>query len=89
MYEANSSVLWPSVASQSLVLWPGLFLKWRECNKSEDILWEEVRRIQAINVDLKSKAISLRREYAELQAKVLGEKRKWQEEQDKRENQGS
>lgn len=43
------------------VLWPGLFLKWRESNKNEDILWEEVRRIQEINTDLKSKAISLRR----------------------------
>lgn len=88
MYELNNSVLWPSVASQSLVLWPGLFLKWRESNKNEDILWEEVRRIQAINMDLKSKAISLRREYAELQAKVLEERRKWQEERDKREDQG-
>ena len=126
MYEPNNSVLWPSVASQSLVsfyckttrhrhaktlrgihfsdniktmertsetswkacvfpawinfilrfgrgltynaifvttqvLWPGLFLKWRESNKNEDILWEEVRRVQEINTDLKSKAISLRR----------------------------
>lgn len=89
MYEPNNSVLWPSVASQSLVLWPGLFLKWRESNKNEDILWDEVRRIQQINTDLKSKAISLRREYAELQAKVLEERRKWQEEQEKREKQGS
>lgn len=87
MYEPNSSVLWPSVASQSLVLWPSLFLKWRESNKNEDILWEEVRRIQEINTDLKSKAISLRREYAELQAKVFEERRKWQEEQDQREKQ--
>lgn len=87
MYEPNSSVLWPSVASQSLVLWPSLFLKWKESNKNEDILWEEVRRIQEINTDLKSKAISLRREYAELQAKVFEERRKWQEEQDQREKQ--
>lgn len=89
MYEPNNSVLWPSVASQSLVLWPGLFLKWRESNKNEDILWEEVRRIQEINTDLKSKAISLRREYAELQVKVLEERRKWQEEQENRQKQGS
>lgn len=87
MYEPNDAALWPSVASQSLVLWPGLFLKWRESNKNEDILWQEVRRIQQINTDLKSKAISLRREYAELQAKVLEERRKWQEEQENREKQ--
>ena len=32
---------------------------------------------------------NLFREYAELQAKVLEERRKWQEEQEKREKQGS
>ncbi|XP_068736229.1 myotubularin-related protein 9-like [Montipora capricornis] len=85
MYEPNDSVLWPSVASQSLVLWPGLFLKWRESNKNEDVLWQEVRRIQQINTDLKSKAISLRREYVELQAKVLEGRSKWQEEKENRE----
>lgn len=72
MYEMNVSALWPSVSPQSLGLWSGLFLKWQKSHRNGDCFWEEARRIQNKNKELKSKAVTLRKEFAELQASIFG-----------------
>ncbi|XP_031549636.1 myotubularin-related protein 9-like [Actinia tenebrosa] len=72
MYEMNVSAIWPSVSSQSLSLWSGLFLKWQKSHRNGDFFWEEVRRIQNNNKELKHKAVSLRKEFAQLQASLFG-----------------
>ncbi|EDO33774.1 predicted protein [Nematostella vectensis] len=71
MYERNESVLWPSVAPQSLVLWPGLYLKWQKQQRNGDSFWLEARRVQDLNKDLKLQAAALREEFTALQAEVL------------------
>lgn len=45
VYESHSSVLWPSVAPQSIALWSGLYLRW-ECGPAPATDYdEEVQRV--------------------------------------------
>lgn len=70
VYELNEAVLRPSAAAQSLTVWSGIFLRGRIDPKIDEQVWDEVRNIQSRNKELKTKAVELRREYVELQAKV-------------------
>ncbi|XP_072913265.1 myotubularin-related protein 9 isoform X2 [Hemitrygon akajei] len=67
LYEANSLVIWPSVAPQSLQLWEGVFLRWNRSSKYLDEAWDEIIHIIEYNKDLQAKVNALRRQLAELQ----------------------
>ncbi|NWR87759.1 MTMR9 protein, partial [Furnarius figulus] len=68
IYEANSLVIWPAVAPQSLQLWAGVFLRWNRPSKYLDEAQEEMVRIINYNKELQAKVKVLRRHLAELEA---------------------
>ncbi|KFV45087.1 Myotubularin-related protein 9, partial [Tyto alba] len=49
LFEANSLVIWPSVAPQSLQLWEGVFLRWNRPSKFLDEAHEEMISIITYN----------------------------------------
>ncbi|KFP86302.1 Myotubularin-related protein 9, partial [Acanthisitta chloris] len=49
LFEANSLVIWPSVAPQSLQLWEGVFLRWNRPSKFLDEAQEEMINIIKYN----------------------------------------
>lgn len=67
LYEANSLVIWPSVAPQSLLLWEGVFLRWNRSSKCLDEAYEEMVHIIEYNKELQNKVNSLRRQLAQLE----------------------
>uniref|UniRef100_A0A3B4AYU5 Myotubularin-related protein 9 n=1 Tax=Periophthalmus magnuspinnatus TaxID=409849 RepID=A0A3B4AYU5_9GOBI len=67
LYEANSLVIWPSVAPQSLLLWEGVFLRWNRSSKCLDEAYEEMVHIIEYNKELQSKVNTLRRQLAQLE----------------------
>ncbi|NXG11855.1 MTMR9 protein, partial [Sakesphorus luctuosus] len=67
IYEANSLVIWPAVAPQSLQLWAGVFLRWNRPSKYLDEAQEEMVRIIKYNKELQDKVKVLRRHLAELE----------------------
>uniref|UniRef100_U3J3J3 Myotubularin-related protein 9 n=1 Tax=Anas platyrhynchos platyrhynchos TaxID=8840 RepID=U3J3J3_ANAPP len=67
LFEANSLVIWPSVAPQSLQLWEGVFLRWNRPSKFLDEAQEEVLNIINYNRELQAKVNALRRQLAELE----------------------
>lgn len=67
LYEANSLVIWPSVAPQSLLLWEGVFLRWNRSSKCLDEAYEEMVHIIEYNKELQNKVNTLRRQLAQLE----------------------
>uniref|UniRef100_A0A8C5TSZ7 Myotubularin-related protein 9 n=1 Tax=Malurus cyaneus samueli TaxID=2593467 RepID=A0A8C5TSZ7_9PASS len=67
LYEANSLVIWPSVAPQSLQLWEGVFLRWNRPSKFLEEAEEERINIIRYNKELQAKVNALRRQLAELE----------------------
>uniref|UniRef100_H3ASG8 Myotubularin-related protein 9 n=1 Tax=Latimeria chalumnae TaxID=7897 RepID=H3ASG8_LATCH len=67
LYEANSLVIWPSVAPQSLQLWEGVFLRWNRTSKYLDEAYEEMIHIIEYNKEMQAKVNALRRQLAELE----------------------
>uniref|UniRef100_A0A5F8HCL2 Myotubularin-related protein 9 n=1 Tax=Monodelphis domestica TaxID=13616 RepID=A0A5F8HCL2_MONDO len=67
LFEANSLVIWPSVAPQSLQLWEGVFLRWNRSSKYLDEAYEEMINIIEYNKELQAKVNTLRRQLAELE----------------------
>ncbi|XP_075000963.1 myotubularin-related protein 9 isoform X4 [Calonectris borealis] len=55
LFEANSLVIWPSVAPQSLQLWEGVFLRWNRPSKFLDEAHEEMINIIKYNKELQAK----------------------------------
>ncbi|XP_062890895.1 myotubularin-related protein 9-like isoform X3 [Mobula hypostoma] len=45
LYERNSLTIWPSVAPQSLQLWNGLFLRWKQSSEHHIEAWEQISHI--------------------------------------------
>ncbi|NXG16891.1 MTMR9 protein, partial [Grallaria varia] len=68
IYEANSLVIWPAVAPQSLQLWAGVFLRWNRPSKYLDEAQEEMVKIINYNKELQAKVKVLRGHLAELEA---------------------
>ncbi|KAH9380982.1 hypothetical protein HPB48_008196 [Haemaphysalis longicornis] len=60
MYDHNNQVIWPSVAPQSLVLWPALFMRWVYDQKPQKEAWNTILEIRNRDKELRSKAIRLR-----------------------------
>ncbi|KAL3180796.1 hypothetical protein MRX96_037220 [Rhipicephalus microplus] len=71
MYDHNNQVIWPSVAPQSLVLWPALFLRWVYDQKPQKEAWDMVLEIRNRDKELRSKAIRLRRQLLELEDEAV------------------
>nr|XP_056708637.1 myotubularin-related protein 9 [Euleptes europaea] len=67
LFEANSLVIWPSVAPQSLQLWEGVFLRWNRSSRFLDESYEEMINIIKYNKELQVKVNMLRRQLAELE----------------------
>ncbi|NWI34621.1 MTMR9 protein, partial [Sula dactylatra] len=67
LFEANSLVIWPSVAPQSLQLWEGVFLRWNRPSKFLDEAHEEMINIIKYNKELQAKVNALRRQLAEME----------------------
>ncbi|NXW19040.1 MTMR9 protein, partial [Circaetus pectoralis] len=67
LFEANSLVIWPSVAPQSLQLWEGVFLRWNRPSKFLDEAHEEMISIIKYNKELQAKVNALRRQLAQLE----------------------
>ncbi|KAM6355666.1 myotubularin-related protein 9 isoform 3-T5 [Podargus strigoides] len=66
LFEANSLVIWPSVAPQSLQLWEGVFLRWNRPSKFLDEAHKEMISIINYNKELQAKVNALRRQLAEM-----------------------
>ncbi|XP_032900714.1 myotubularin-related protein 9-like isoform X2 [Amblyraja radiata] len=45
LYEPNSLAIWPSVAPQSLQLWHGVFLRWKQSAEHQEEAWEQVQHL--------------------------------------------
>ncbi|XP_062979810.1 myotubularin-related protein 9 [Elgaria multicarinata webbii] len=67
LFEANSLVIWPSVAPQSLQLWEGVFLRWNRSSRFLDESYQEMINIIRYNKELQVKVNLLRRQLAELE----------------------
>ncbi|VDL69652.1 unnamed protein product [Nippostrongylus brasiliensis] len=61
MYEPRESVLWPSVAPQSIHVWERLFFRWQSDWAEQDILKKCASQWRIKERDLISRALSLRR----------------------------
>ncbi|NWT01500.1 MTMR9 protein, partial [Mionectes macconnelli] len=68
IYEANSLVIWPAVAPQSLQLWAGVFLRWNRPSQYLEEAQEEMVKIIKYNKELQDKVKVLRRHLAEIEA---------------------
>ncbi|NWQ61747.1 MTMR9 protein, partial [Neopipo cinnamomea] len=68
IYEANSLVIWPAVAPQSLQLWAGVFLRWNRPSQYLEEAQEEMVKIIKYNKELQDKVKVLRRHLAEMEA---------------------
>ncbi|NWV28340.1 MTMR9 protein, partial [Origma solitaria] len=73
LYEANSLVIWPSVAPQSLQLWEGVFLRWNRPSRFLEEAEEERINIIKHNKELQARVNILRRQLAEIEANELAE----------------
>ncbi|KAK8759210.1 hypothetical protein V5799_003159 [Amblyomma americanum] len=71
MYDHNNQVIWPSVAPQSIVLWPALFLRWVYDQKPQKEAWDTILEIRNRDKELRSKAIRLRRQLLELEDEAI------------------
>lgn len=71
MYEPNNSVIWPSVAPQSLELWSGLYMRWSRDNSVQEETDKQIITIKEHNKELKNKVIRLRRQLLELQKEAV------------------
>ncbi|VDK42562.1 unnamed protein product [Anisakis simplex] len=66
LYEPNDSVLWPSVAPQSIMFWERLFLRWVRDWKQTDGVKQTIMRWKNREKELQSKVLVLRRQLIEL-----------------------
>lgn len=71
MYDHNNQVIWPSVAPQSIVLWPALFLRWVYNQRPQKEAWDTILEIRNRDKELRSKAIRLRRQLLELEDEAI------------------
>ena len=70
IYESHSSVLWPSVAPQSIVLWSGLFLRWEGGPEPLTDFAEEVQQVGTKHLRMKESVLGLKEELRRLEDEV-------------------
>ncbi|GFN86881.1 myotubularin-related protein 9 [Plakobranchus ocellatus] len=71
MYEPNATVIWPSVAPQSLTVWTGLYLRGVINQAPQDEAWQEIYKIREYDKELRSKVNKLRRQLASLEREAI------------------
>ncbi len=64
LYEPNNSVLWPSVAPQSLELWKGMYCRWVTDSGPAKKALQKIKELISEEAELKAKAAKLRRSLA-------------------------
>lgn len=72
MYEPNPTVIWPSVAPQSLMLWSALYQRSIIDQSKQKEEWQEVSKIREYDKELRSKVMKLRRQLVSLEREALG-----------------
>ncbi|KAK6960629.1 myotubularin-related protein 9 [Biomphalaria glabrata] len=71
MYEPNPTVVWPSVAPQSLNVWTGLYLRGVINQSPQEEAWQEIYKIREYDKELRSKVNKLRRQLASLEREAI------------------
>ncbi|BFZ21316.1 hypothetical protein BsWGS_24355 [Bradybaena similaris] len=71
MYEPNQTVIWPSVAPQSLTVWTGLYLRGVINQAPQEEAWQEIYKIREYDKELRSKVSKLRRQLASLEREAI------------------
>ncbi|XP_064597583.1 myotubularin-related protein 9-like [Liolophura sinensis] len=71
MYDPNPSVIWPSVAPQSLTLWSGLYQRYQIDLSPQKEAWAEIVKIREHDKELRSKVAKLRRQLAALEKEAV------------------
>ncbi|KAJ6222771.1 hypothetical protein RDWZM_001316 [Blomia tropicalis] len=61
LYEPNNSVLWPSVAPQSLELWKGMYCRWIQDVGPIKKAMSKIEKLISEEIELKAKATKLQR----------------------------
>lgn len=72
LYDPNPSVIWPSVAPQSLTLWNGLYLRGQVNPGPQEEAWTEITKIRQYDKELGSKVSKLRRQLVSLTREAVG-----------------
>uniref|UniRef100_A0A2M3Z678 Putative phosphatidylinositol 3-phosphate 3-phosphatase myotubularin mtm1 n=1 Tax=Anopheles braziliensis TaxID=58242 RepID=A0A2M3Z678_9DIPT len=67
LYEPNPAVIWPSVAPISIVLWAELYTRWSVDQSQLKITFGRIQALVSREKDLRSRALKLRRQLADLQ----------------------
>uniref|UniRef100_A0AAG5CTC7 Myotubularin phosphatase domain-containing protein n=1 Tax=Anopheles atroparvus TaxID=41427 RepID=A0AAG5CTC7_ANOAO len=67
LYEPNQSVIWPSVAPISIVLWSELYTRWSIDQSHLKITFGQIQALVSREKDLRSRVLKLHRQLAELQ----------------------
>ncbi|KAL5015317.1 hypothetical protein ScPMuIL_009587 [Solemya velum] len=71
MYDPNPQVIWPSVASQSLTLWTGLYQQSLVDPGKQQEAWGEIKKIREHDKYLRAQVAKLRRQLASLEREAL------------------
>ncbi|XP_071484458.1 myotubularin-related protein 9-like [Diadema antillarum] len=71
LYQPNQTIIWPSVAPQSLALWSSLYLRWTLSASSILIPSQVITNIKQSDKELRLKVNELRRQLADLQKEAL------------------
>ncbi|KAK2146123.1 hypothetical protein LSH36_631g02047 [Paralvinella palmiformis] len=71
LYEPHNSVIWPSVAPQSLELWSSMYQKWQRSHVAEEEICMEISNIKEYDKELKSKVIRLRKHLVSLEREAV------------------
>lgn len=71
LYDPNGSVIWPSVAPQSLQVWTAVYQSWQRYLPAQTDVWQEIVRIKENNKELKSRTIKLRKHLVKLEKEAI------------------
>uniref|UniRef100_A0A1B6CPY7 Myotubularin phosphatase domain-containing protein n=1 Tax=Clastoptera arizonana TaxID=38151 RepID=A0A1B6CPY7_9HEMI len=70
VYEPNNSVIWPSVAPVSLVLWQEVYLRWVVDQTEQKNALDKITTIKEKDKELRLKAIRLQRQLTEMEKEL-------------------
>jgi myotubularin-related protein 9 len=71
LYIPNNSVIWPSVAPMSIILWSSYYLRWVQDQNNYTYERRKITEIIERNKTAKAQALRLRRELQELQDEAV------------------
>lgn len=71
LYDPNGSVIWPSVAPQSLQLWTALYQRWQRYLPAQYDVWKQIVEVKEKNKELKSRTVKLRKHLVKLEKEAI------------------